>query len=151
MVHADLSIHTKRTARAGFSLIEIMIAVAIMAVLAVLIVPNVLGRLKKAKVTSAETNLRAISAAITNFYADIGQYPTRLRDLVKKPTEEALAKKWADPYLQTAKGGEMRADPWGNQYQYKLTAGAQHPYELYSYGPNGKGAPKSEWISIWDL
>lgn len=139
-----------RTARAGFSLIEIMIAIAIMAVLAVAVGPYLLGKLKKAKVSSAQTSLRTIDAAITSFHADIGQYPSRLRDLVKKPAEEALARKWTDPYLKV-KNEEIQLDPWNNPFQYKATPGAPHPYELYSFGPNGKGSPKKEWISVWDL
>lgn len=82
------------------------------------------------------------------FNAHTGQYPARLNDLLKKPADEKIARKWEGPYL---KAKEVPEDAWGSKYVYKLTPQAEHKYDLYSYGPNGKGSPKEEWISVWNL
>lgn len=133
--------------RSGFSLIEIMIAIAIMAVIGAVVVPGFLQRFEKAKKDSTRQSLRNIKTAITTYQLDVGQYPQRLRDLIKKPTDEAVAKKWESKYLDVE---EVPNDSWGNKFLYKLTPGAEKPYELFSYGPNGKGGPKEERISVWD-
>ena len=68
-----------------------------------------------------------------------------LRDLGKKPSDEktdALER----PYIESK---EEPKDGFGNKFHYAVTPGAENPYELYSYGPKGKGAPKKEWIDAW--
>jgi general secretion pathway protein G len=138
---------SRKHAQSGFSLTEIMIAIAIMAILAVTVVPGFMAYLNRAKVSRAKQDLRAIQAGIDMYYGDIGQYPASLRDLVKRPADEKIGRKWQEGYI---KGKDVPKDPWGNKYQYELTQGKEHPYELYSYGKNGKGSPSSEWISVWD-
>lgn len=135
---------TVRGARDGFTLMEILIAVAIVAIMGVLVGPNLMKRFAGAQTTKAETSLKGLKASIQTYYLDNNSYPEKLRDLVKKPTN---AKKWSGPYLE---GGMLPEDPWGGRYQYKRTPGSKHPYELYSYGAEGKGSPKEDWISVWD-
>jgi general secretion pathway protein G len=136
----------RRYAQEGFSLIEIMIAIAIIAIIAVTVGPLALNQYRKAQIKGAESDLRGIQQGIDLYYADIGQYPTSLRDLVKRPEDEAIARKWHEGYL---KGKDTPKDRWGNKYEYELTPGKEHPYELYSYGPKSKGAPKNEQINAW--
>ena len=64
--------------------------------------------------------------------------------MVEKPAG-AAGKKWSLPYLE--KG--LPEDPWGNEFQYKVTPGGEHPYELYSFGANGPDAPSEEYIDAW--
>lgn len=133
----------------GFTLIEILIAVAIVLIMGAVVVPGFLKYRRNAQKTAAQSTIRALETAINQFSVETGQYPTNLKDLVKKPAgDEIVAKKWDGPYI---KGNDVPADPWNNRYQYNLTPGQEHPYELYSFGPNGRGAPKSEWISVWEL
>ncbi len=139
--------YTKRYARAGFTLIELMIAIAILGILMAIVVPNYLAYQERAKKRAAKSTLQVFKGAILMYQSDIGQFPTRLRDLLLRPREERLAKKWEGPYLERK---EVPSDPWGNKYQYKVTPGGPNPYEFYSYGPKGKGAPKVEWLSVWD-
>ena len=140
--------HTERHAQKGFTLIELMIAIAVLAVLSVIVIPGVMSYLNSARMSSAKSNLRAIDNAITNYQLTVGQLPSRLKDLVKAPSDEKAKKKWPGSFFKKA---EIPEDPWGNAFQYKISPpGAKEPYELYSYGPNGKGAPSSEWIHASD-
>lgn len=133
--------------RRGFSLMEIMIAVAIMGLLAAVAGPAILGYLNKAKVSSAETTIRAFESAILEYYTDTGQYPETLDDLVSQPSDPKLAAKWQEGgYLKAKK---IPKDPWGKNYVYEPTPDEEHPYELYSYGKKGKKAKEAERISVW--
>jgi len=137
----------RRTAQAGFTLGEIMIAIAIIAIMAAVAGPYLMGYLKKARIQSTKTTLRNVQTALQQFNVDMNQYPETLKDLIKKPADEALANKWVAPYLQ---GSDVPSDGWGNKFHYELTQGQEHPYELYSYGPDGKGSKEGR-ISIWSL
>lgn len=139
----------QRSSKDGFTLIEMMVAIAILAILAVVIAPNFMGYLQTARKTKASATIRTLDQAITLYNIQVGQYPQSLKDLVRRPTDEKLAYKWQEGgYL---KGKEIPVDPWGNTFKYRLTPGQEHPYELYSYGPNGPGAPKVEWIDVWKM
>jgi general secretion pathway protein G len=139
--------YAHRSAKAGFTLIEILIAVAIVALLAFVVAPNIFRFLENAKRDSAKLTLKNMKNAIMLYNTHIGQWPTKLRDLIEKPRDEKMAKKWRGPYLEIE---EIPEDPWFNSYQYKVTPGAAHAYELYSYGSgDGKATPKTEWIDAW--
>lgn len=143
MTHAHM-----RRAHAGFTLIEIMIAITVIGVLGAIIVPNVYKYVIKSKKTATNSSLKAVQAAIDQFYLDTNEYPNKLRDLIKKPADEKMAKKWDGPYL---KGKNTPEDGWGREFYYKKPGEKGHPYELSSYGDKGKGSPKNEWISVWNL
>ncbi len=138
--------YTNNRSQQGFTLVEILIAIAIVAIMAVVTVPSYLGRLERGRADATRQSLRVVKSAVEQFYGDVGQFPERLDDLVKKPTNEKLAKKWVSPYIE-----KKPRDGWGNQFQYKPTPGQEQQYELYSFGKNGKGAPRSEWISVWKV
>ncbi len=138
---------TTRYTKEGFTLIEIMIAIVIVGIIAAISAPYFLGQVEKARVRATQATLRTLKSSLTQFRAEIGQYPETLKDLVRKPRDEKLARQWITPYLE----GDVPEDSWGGRLIYKPTPGQEHPYELYSYGPEGKGAPKSEWIDVWKL
>lgn len=138
-----------RNTRAGFTLIELVIAIAILAILAAVVAPVLFGYLDRAKVTGTKSNLRTIKSSIDMFRIETGKYPVKLRDLVQKPKEENIARKWQKGgYIE---GGELPKDGWSEDFQYKVTPEGKNPYELYSYGPQGPGAPESERISVWNM
>ena len=139
---------TQTQTRPGFTLIEILIAMAIIGIAGAIIAPNLIRFLARGKDTATKATLSSLQTIIESFKEDTGQYPETLRDLTKKPSNQEVAEKWHGPYT---KQNVQPVDGWGNRIQYKLTAGSEHPYELYSYGPHGKGAPKSEWIDAWSL
>jgi general secretion pathway protein G len=134
--------------REGFSLIEMLIVFAVMAIAAAIIVPNMMSYLGGAKIKKAKADVRAINLDISRYYMDTNQYPSTLKDLITRPADERVSKKWMGPYLSKK---DVPRDPWGAKYVYQVTPeNAAHPYELYSHGPNGKKSPKAEWISVWD-
>lgn len=133
---------TARPANAGFSLIEIVIAVTIMGILAALVIPNITSYLRKAKVQSTRVALNNIQNAVQSFHADTSQYPSSLADLKNKPVDEKLAKRYDGPYIT-----KEPLDGWGNEIIYTVNPkGSRPPYELYSWGPNGEGSPQEEWV-----
>jgi len=139
----------KHYARAGFTLMEILIAVMILGLLSALVGPAVMNIYKGQQKKAAKGSIDGFKKGISMYQMHVGALPTTLKDLIKKPKEERAAKKWEGPYVGEDLT-EIPEDPWGEKFAYKLTPGGKHPYELYSYGPNGKGSPKEEQISVWD-
>jgi general secretion pathway protein G len=147
-----LHIHKKNVyqqTKEGFTLIEILVAIAIIAIISVVLGPVALNEYRKAQVKTAKAKVRELQASIEIFELEVGQLPEQLKDLIVKPTEQEVAKNWGGPYVKGVKGTPK--DPWGTPYQYQVTPTEQNPYSLYSYGPKRRGAPRSEWISVWDL
>lgn len=137
------------TVKKGFSLIEIMVAVAIMGLLAMVATQFVGGQLKKSKVSATEATLQATDGAIEMYHLDTNKYPETLSDLSRKPYDENSAQKWSGPYFKQAlkNADYFPTDGWGVEIQYNQNdSGASTPYELYSFGPNGEDAPEEEWI-----
>jgi general secretion pathway protein G len=132
----------------GFTLTEILIAIALVAIMAAVTVPFFMGYLTRAKIRSTQQTLLTIKGSIESFYADVGQYPNKLQDLIERPRDPKLAKKWLTRYMEK---DEIPEDAWGNEIQYKKTSGGQHPFELYSYGANGPDAPAEDWKHVWDI
>lgn len=132
----------------GFTLIEVMIVVAILGVLATLVVVNVGGQTDKANITASKSDLQAISQALDLFKLDNFRYPTTdqgLEALVDKPDN---ARSWPE-------GGYLKkspVDPWQNPYVY-LSPGVDGPYDLYSMGADGAegGEGPAADISVADL
>ena len=143
-----LSRFRKRTERhlqnseAGFTLIEIMVVIAIIGILATLIVPRIMGRPDEARVTAAKHDIGTINQALKLYRLDIGRYPTTeqgLNALVTRPSAEPVPQNWK-------MGGYLDAlpnDPWGHPYQY-ANPGTKGEIDVYSYGadkkPGGTGA-----------
>lgn len=129
----------------GFSFLELMAALVILGLLLAVGVPAVQSYILKGKISNTEQNIRVLENAITHFHMDIGAYPSKLKDLVQRPTDEKLKGKWRAPYLKELPEG----DGWDQPYVYRVTNDPKTPYELYSHGPNGPGSPKDERIGIY--
>ena len=121
---------------AGFTLIEIMVVIAIIGILATLIVPKIMGRPDEARATAAKHDVGTLVQAFKLYRLDIGRYPTTeqgIRALVEKPTSEPVPQNWkAGGYLDS-----IPKDPWGNPYQY-ANPGTHGEIDVYSYGSDGK-------------
>lgn len=125
-----------RTGQGGFSLIEIIVAVAIMAILAALIVPRVIGRLDDAAVAKAKSDVQALTTALNLYKLDNFNYPSTdqgLEALTSKPGGQPDAPNWkAGGYIE-----HLPKDPWGRDYQY-LSPGQHGEVDVYSLGRDGK-------------
>lgn len=129
------SLHARRAS--GFSFIELMVAVAIIAILAAIVAPRVIGRLDDAAQTKARADIRAISTALSMYRLDNFAYPSTeqgLQALVARPGGEPPAPNWrAGGYLQ----GGLPKDPWGRDYLY-LAPGRNGDFDVYTLGADGR-------------
>ena len=125
-----------RDPEAGLTLVEMIVVLAIIALVAALIVPNVIGRPDQARVTVATTDLKTIAAALKMYRLDNGDYPTTaqgLDALARAPTVPPLARAWAaGGYLE-----QVPVDPWGRAYVYR-SPGESGGFDLLSLGKDGK-------------
>ncbi len=134
---------------AGFTLVEIMVVVVILGILAVLIVPRVLGRSDEARQAAAKHDIATVMQSLKLYRLDNGRYPTNeqgLQALVTKPASAPAPSNWK-PYLD-----KVPKDPWGNTYQY-LSPGVHGEIDVFSLGadgqPGGTGADLD--IGSWQL
>lgn len=148
MTTTTVAMREKRYARPGFTLMEILIAVMILGLLGALVGPALNNIYKNQQKRACESSLLGLKKSIQIYKDRVLKYPDSLKDLIKKPRDEQAAKRWEGPYVE---GDEVPKDPWGEDFKYKLTPGTAHPYDLFSYGPNGKGSPKEEQIDVWKL
>jgi type II secretion system protein G len=143
-----MNIRTQSTTN-GFTIIEITIAIAIMGILMVTLGSGFTYVLKRTRIFATNTTLRSVKNSIQQFNNDTSTYPQKLEDLVRRPADPKIAKRWVSSYMEKE---EMPEDAWKHPLVYKLNAkGAQNPYELYSWGPNDEGSPQEEWLSVWNL
>ncbi len=135
----------------GFTLIEIMVVIFIIALLAALVVPKIVGRTEEAKRTAALTQIREFENALSLYHLDNGSYPTTeqgLEALVKKPT--------LPPEPNSYKPGgyisKIPKDPWGHPFVY-LSPGTHGEFDIMSYGADGArgGKGNNKDIVSWDL
>ncbi len=137
----------------GFTLIEIMVVIVILALLAALVGPKILGRTDDAKIQTTKTQIRSLESALKLYKLDNGVYPTTeqgLNALVAKPTVGVAPKNYKEGgYLESK---QVPKDGWGNDYIY-VSPGENGDYDLYSYGADGVkgGEGKNADINSWDL
>jgi len=130
--------------RRGFTMVELLLVLVILAVLAAIVVPKFTGRSEQARVTAAQTQISSFETSLDAFEVDNGYYPQgdeALQDLVEEPKD---ARSWHGPYLK-----EIPLDPWGNAYVYEYP-GRQNEkgYDLMSMGPDGRAGGDDD-ITNW--
>lgn len=142
-------LHAARTAgRRGFTLIEILVVIAVLAMLAALVAPNVFQHVGTARDATARSQIELLGAALDAYRLDNGRYPTTgqgLEALQVEPTTQPLPNNWRGPYLRRA----IPLDPWGNPYIY-LSPGEVNPrgYDLLSLGADGEPGGEGEDADI---
>ena len=123
----------KRKASAGISLLEIMVVLAIIALVVGLAAPRLMDNFGRAKSQAAEIQMNGVKGALQLFYIDVGRYPSEadgLEALIRQPTG---ATDWNGPYLDN---NEETQDPWGRAFLYRIP-GKESPFDLYTYGRDG--------------
>lgn len=137
----------------GFTLIEIMIVVVILALLAALVAPKIIGRSDDAKIADAKVQIRNFETALKLYKLDNSNYPSTeqgLSALVTKPAVGQIPKNYkAEGYLENK---NVPKDPWGNDYIY-LSPGEHGDYDLSSLGADGArgGEGKNADIESWNI
>ena len=133
---------TMRRRRRGFTLMEILLVLAILVVLGSLVTFGYVTIQRNAMMDSAKTQIRMFEQAVDMYRLDVGKYPSGDQGLqaLRLQPPDAPANKWRGPYIQV----EIPADPWGNPYQYQeITDSLNQPsFEVISNGPDGaNGTP----------
>jgi general secretion pathway protein G len=138
--------------REGFSFIEVMIVVVILAILATLLIPRVMGRTEDAKRAATKAQISNIESALQLYKLDNGNVPSTeqgLKALVERPVAGPPAPNWkAGGYLP-----KVPVDPWGFPYKYTTPSTQGGEFEIISFGADGTpgGEGKNADIVSWDL
>ena len=129
----------------GFTLIELIVVIALVAVLAAVVAPNLLGKASEANRKSALVQLEKISSAVELYRLETGRYPEELIDLVEQP--QGLDR-WQGPYIRKR---SQLLDPWGNELAMKVP-GEKRAFDIVSYGGDGQPGGEGDGADItnWD-
>ncbi len=117
----------------GFTLLEVMVVVVIIAIMAAAIGPSLLGNIEKASISRAGTDMKSIESMLELYKAENYVYPNTdqgLEALVSKPAGDPAPKNWRQYMKKTP------IDPWENNYKY-LSPGTHGDFDIYSFGPDG--------------
>ncbi len=131
----------------GFTLVEMLVVITIIALIMALVGPRVLNFLTDSKVKAATIQIESFENALDLYYLDDGHYPTTsdgLHALIERPGGVTA---WNGPYL---KSDAVPNDPWGKPYIYR-SPGEHGAYDIMSYGADGQegGAGADADITSW--
>jgi general secretion pathway protein G len=118
----------------GFTLVEMLVVIAIIGLVMGLVGPRVLSYLGEAKVKTAKIQIESFGSALDLFSLDVGRYPSTGEGLAALVERPANAPAWNGPYLKNA---TVPADPWGHAYLYRVP-GEKGPYQIVSLGSDGQ-------------
>ena len=141
------------TARRGFTLMEMLVVLAILVFLVSMVVPRVLGTQKKADLQSAKTQIGMLKGSLQHYALDCKTFPTTdqgLQALLAKPADLDDSVAWGGPYIDS---DSLPKDPWGHDYKYEYppTHGttADRP-DIWSMGPDGQDGTDDD-ITSWTV
>lgn len=132
---------TKRRAHAqsGFTLMELLVVLAILGLLMSLVGPRVLSQLGGAKTKTAAIQIKDLEQSLEMYKLDVGKFPSNSEGLAALVTKPAGAAGWNGPYLKS----DVPLDPWKREYLYKYP-GDHAELDIYSYGQNGSPGGEGE-------
>lgn len=128
MLHAP-----RRRTGEGFTLLELLVVVAIIGLLAAYVGPRYFGQLGKSEHALARAQIESFHRALASYRLDVGNFPTTEEGLNALAVKPPAAAKWGGPYLTKA----VPPDPWGRPYLYRAPGG-KGDYDLLSYGKDGQ-------------
>ncbi|MFW6080552.1 MAG: type II secretion system major pseudopilin GspG [Desulfosalsimonas sp.] len=141
------------TNRPGFTLIELMVVIVILSILAVYMMPRIMGRPEQARRMKAKVDIQALETALKLYKLDNGKYPTTeqgLEALVRPPDSGPQPRDWREGgYVEK---GKISKDPWGNEYVY-ISPGNHGDYDIISYGADGEpgGEGENADVKSWEI
>lgn len=133
--------------RKGFTLVELMIVLAILVMLAAFAVPQLMGVRKNATIRNTQAQVKTFMSVLDTYQVEANEYPTTdqgLWALVEQPEDYPETSNWT----KLIKSEKELVDPWGNEYQYELDEGTGEP-RVWSYGPDKEDGTEDDIIS-WD-
>ncbi|NND68149.1 MAG: type II secretion system major pseudopilin GspG [Halioglobus sp.] len=125
--------------QSGLTLIEILVVLAIVAMLAGLVGPTVLNQLGGAKSKTARVQIKELEQALEMYKLDVGRYPSAAEGLDALVSRSGNADGWNGPYLKSG----VPLDPWKNEYRYSIP-GARAEIDIYSLGQDGAEGGQGE-------
>jgi general secretion pathway protein G len=141
--HSHKRIRTAGAAR-GFTLVELLLVLVILALIGGLVLPGIIGKAEGAKVKAAGSQIDRLSMAVESYYLDTGTTPDSLDELIE---EGGNVGGWNGPYVKAS----SLKDPWGREYVY-VYPGEHGDFDIYSLGADGQrgGEGKNADINSWD-
>ena len=132
----------------GFTLLELLVVLGIIALLAGIVGPQVMKHMGAAKTKAARVQIEDLSAALDMYKLDVGKYPTTEQGLVALVESPSDSKRWNGPYLRKTK---VPQDPWVQDYHF-ASPGQHGKFDLYSYGADEKegGEGEDQDINSWE-
>ena len=133
----------------GFTLLELLVVLAILGLLIGLVAPAALRQLGSAKEKIAHQSIERLAGVLDIYKLDIGSYPTTEQGLQSLITRPSGVARWSGPYV---KGEKVPEDPWGQPFHYRSPSQRPgHEYDLYSLGPpGGQAGGKGEAAAIYN-
>lgn len=125
----------------GFTLVELIVVIAVLAVITAIVAPQLFDKADDAKAKAAAIQIEKVGNAISLYKLEVGSYPGELEDLVSKPSG---ADNWKGPYLKKKK---LLKDPWNNDLLY-LQPGQHGRFDLLSYGSDGQAGGEGDNADI---
>jgi general secretion pathway protein G len=140
-------LHRKLRAEEGYSLVELLVVLAIIVLLGTIAVPQLLKYLDKAKQDTARAQIQSLGSTLDLFKLDAGRYPSQEEGLDALVTQPANLAGWNGPYL---KRKEMLLDPWKHTYRYRFP-GEHGDFDLFSYGADDRegGEGNNKDVTNW--
>ena len=138
----------KNRKQMGFTLLELLVVLGIIAMLAGIVGPQVMKHMGESKTKAAKVQIEDLASTLDMYKLDAGGYPTTeqgLQALVEAPDN---AKHWSGPYLSKSK---IPLDPWQNEYHY-VFPGEHSKFDIFSYGADGKegGTGEDQDVVSWE-
>ena len=133
--------------RRGFTLVELLVVLAILVLLAGLVGPQVLNQLGGAKSSTARVQIEDLVQAVELFKLDVGRFPTNDEGLRVLVVDPGNLPGWNGPYLRRR---ELPKDPWGNDYHYRIP-GEHGDIDIFSLGADGQpgGTGENAVVGSW--
>ena len=140
----DKSRYGSASGMQGFTLVELLLVLMILALIGGLVLPGIIGKAESAKAKAAASQVNRLAMAVESYYLDTGSTPDSLDMLV---TESGDVPGWNGPYVK----GSLLKDPWGRNYEYRYP-GEHAEFDLISLGADGQpgGEDKNADINNWE-